>query len=220
MSDPSGPWQPSQAPPRQVAVLASGAPASTRRYLAIQLGALALVMTLIFTSRYWIGPPLLRMVFSLAVLVAPMRWLNTRKVPSAQLRWQPGNGARLSGKFMERHVPVTRPVLAHAVRIDGDRLAFDAPPSSPTGAAEVLSLDCRAFRSVTQRDLHDLFSAALAGDGTTLATVASARGLKPRTRPALIAVSILEAKATHMIALAGTLGLFLAFYLLWHAFPA
>lgn len=219
MSDAVDPWQSPKSRQRLAAVFAMGKQASPSRHIAILWSVQVLQLALIMTSRYWIDPLPQRLVFVLAVIVIPMRWTSGLKPPSAHLRWEPGIGARLSGKFLERNVPVTQVVIADTVGIDGDRLVFGLSSPAPARATGTLSLDCSAFRTVTGRDLHALFSAALVGDANALAAIATANGMKPRERPGLVSVPIIEDKTTPLIAMVGAFGLLALAYPIWRALP-
>ncbi|MGN6152518.1 MAG: hypothetical protein ACTHOH_11000, partial [Lysobacteraceae bacterium] len=205
MSAPVDPWQSPKSRQHQVSVWAMGKLSSPLRYLATLWSVQLLQLALIMTSRYWIDPMPLRLAFVVVVIAAPMRWMKKRGPPSVQLRWQTGAGARLSGTFVQRDVPLPQAVIAESVTIDGERLVFGL--ATPGAAGGALSLETSAFRTIAERDIRDLFAAALVGDAAGLAAIAEANGLKPRKRPGLISVSIVEDRAIMMIGLAGMLGI-------------
>lgn len=215
MSDPVDPWQSPKSRQHQVSVWAMGKLASPLRYLATLWSVQLLQLALIMTSRYWIDPMPLRLVFVVVVIAAPMRWMKKRGPPSVQLRWQTGAGARLSGTFVQRDVPLTQAVIAEGVAIHGERLVF----ATPGAAGGALSLETSAFRTLSERDIRDLFAAALVGDAAGLAAIAKAKGIKTRERPGLISVSVVEERAIMLIGLAGMLGILALCYPIWRALP-
>lgn len=216
MSESVDPWQPPAAKSRQVAVFVTGRPASPARFVLIPWAVLSLQLIVILTSALWIEPLPLRLLLAVIVGVAPLRWsgwLGRLRPPSAQLRWLPGGGARLSGNFAERYIPLMKPLILNAIDLRNDRLAFDVQAITPAGSTETLSLDCKAFRSVSAGDLHALFAAAMTGDGAAVASVAKARNLKLRERTPGLTVPVMEAKWMHALSLAGS------FCILAIAFP-
>lgn len=216
MSDPVDPWKSPGARSREVSVFATGAPASPLRFVAVQWGILSLQLIVVAASYLWIASMPLRLLVMLVVMLAPLRWLSGFRPLSTQLRWQPGDRIRLSGKFRERYIPLTKAVAADAVSLHDDRLVFNVPGNGSGDPAETLSLDGRAFRRVSAVDLHALFLAVLAGDAGTLTSIARAKGLKVHERPASVAVPITEAGGMHLVAFAGTLAILITAYLLRH----
>lgn len=216
MSDPVDPWTSPAVRSREVSVFATGALASPIRFVAVQWGILSLQLIVIAGSYLWIASVPLRLLLMLVVILAPLRWLSGFRPLSAQLRWQPGDRIRLSGKFRERYIPLTKAVVADAVSLHDDRLVFNVSGNGSGDPAETLSLDGRAFRRVSAGDLHALFVAVLAGDAAPLASIAKAKGLKVHERPASVAVPIMESGGMHLIAFAGTLAILVTAYLLRH----
>ena len=217
MSAPVDPWQSPKSRQHQVSVWAMGKLASPLRYLATLWSVQLLQLALIMTSRYWIHPMPLRLAFVVVVIAAPMRWMKKQGPPSVQLRWQTGTGARLSGTFIQRDVPLTQAVIAESVAIHGERLVFGL--AAPGSGGSALSLETSAFRTIAEHDIRDLFAAALVGDAAGLAAIAKANGLKPRERSGLISVSIVEERTILLIGLAGMFVILALCYPIWRALP-
>lgn len=191
---------------------AIGAPASTRKYLAIQWGSVVAQLVFFVAMSHWIASPPLRIALIIASVVVALKLLARFRPPSLQVQRRADKGVRVSGQFEQRYIPMHQAIALQSVAIEGNRLTFRAQVN------DAFSLKGDAFAVIGTQALHDLTSAIIDGDADTFASIATANNLNLRQKPRAIAVSSVEPKWLHLALLAGSLGIFALFYVLRHSF--
>lgn len=194
---------------------AIGAPRSTKKYLAIQLGSVVAQLLFFVAISHWVASPPLRFVLIITSVIVSLKLLARLRPPSLQVQRRADKGVRVSGQFEQRYIPMHQAIALQSVFIEGNRVVFRTQAND---AGEAVSLNGDAFAVIGTHALHDLTRAIIDGDADTFASIAGANNLKLRQRPRATGVSSIEPKWFHHALLIGSLGIIALFYVLRHAF--